>query len=289
MKKTLLTLAFLAVAFINVFAQVPNGNFELWTSNSNNVEYPDGWLTANAYDYTTEELATASKVAGVTGSALKITTKGIPIANLPILGIAISATLDTVPGFPFSEKPTVFSGSYKYEISAEDTAAIILALSKYNPTTKKRDSIGGAIFRTGTAQTTFNTFAVPVQYFEGAGNPDTATVLIISSSSKKPVIGSAITVDNLSTTGVTGVTTSLFPNFSKAYPNPSSNFMTLSDVPANAVKVEVRDQSGKVVESIPATSVVSLNVANLASGLYYYSVKDNTETTLYSEKISVVK
>ena len=104
------------------------------------------------------------------------------------------------------------------------------------------------------------------------------------------MVGSTLWIDDLSFEGIfTGTFSPLFPNFTKAFPNPVKDVLTLSDIPSSATSIEVRDLTGRTVEVLKASDKVNVNVSLYNAGIYHYSVKDKNDQLLYSDKFNVIK
>lgn len=73
------------------------------------------------------------------------------------------------------------------------------------------------------------------------------------------------------------------------YPNPSSGlFQVVVGSPTNHSKIEVYDMMGQLVSSVllpdsEKSQTVSLNLSELATGIYFIALTDGSE--IYSQKI----
>lgn len=288
MKKTLLLIT---LAFVTLLtqAQIPNAGFENWTDDE-----PNDYFTLNlllALSGKSSVSKTEDKHSG--SSAIKLET--VEFTNVFL------SELDTLPGFaflgetekgvagkPFTSRPTSFSGFYKTNFTKLDTAFIAVALYKWNAQKKDQDSIGGALFATSTNVSNYASFTVPFIYTSSTENPDTM-VVFLASSGGNPIPGSTLFVDDLSISGITGTRTSLFANYTPAFPNPAREQLHLNNIPSSAAVVEIRDITGKLIEVIAVKENVEINTNNYTPGLYQYAVKTEKNNVLYNDKFSVVK
>ena len=98
-------------------------------------------------------------------------------------------------GFPYTEIPSGFTGFYKSDIPVGDSAIILVNFSK--------DAVCTGVFYTklyGT-HSGYTPFTIPISLSQA---PDSVIVFIISSDALSDIskVGSTITVDNISFTGV---------------------------------------------------------------------------------------
>lgn len=167
--KKLLLLLFCLPAF--AYTQtIPNGAFENWSNLS--FDNPNYWLTANM-DGNDGEVFTVTKVSGSVGYALRMETKSV---NSKLLESWIM-TSEGDPrlgqgGYPYSQKPSSFSGKFRCNIVSGDTGFMVAMF-------KKNGTIIGSSTATFTGVTnTFANFTFPVLI---GTTPD--SVIIVGSSS----------------------------------------------------------------------------------------------------------
>lgn len=282
MKKQLTLLAAALFIYAGAIAQIPNYGFENWT-NMGTYSNPANWGTMNN---TTKALAvyTATKgTPGAVGAAyLKLTSKKVGTAV--VNGIAVSGVLDSInmkpiSGFAYSQKPTALIGRWQY--MASNAGSITVDLTRWNATTKMRETIGsGSKTLTGMAMS-WASFSIPITY-TGSGAPDSC-IIVLKASGTAPVADDYLWVDNLEFTGAaTSIATNENATAFSVYPNPANALVTLDFESATAkqVTVQLTDIVGKVIVSenlnLPAgTFKASLDVSTLAKGSYFIKTGNN--------------
>ncbi len=170
---------------------LPNGDFENWTNLS--YDNPDKWDNSNLYTVSGYGLANVSKVSGMAGGdGVKLETK---VSGMDTVAAYISNSDDPITGdggVPFTFQATNFEGMYKYNITAGDTAWIILNFKK-----------NGSIISTNMypitgSQSTATSFSFPVATMAQA--PDTVIIAAVSGNviNSTPMSGSWLELDGLS-------------------------------------------------------------------------------------------
>ncbi len=99
--------------------------------------------------------------------------------------------------------------------------------------------------------------------------------------------GNSTFVDNINVTGVLGVEENILSELISLYPNPASNevHIAIGNAAFDSLEVMVVNSLGQRIQTIDSSSVqrnsnVSFDVRNLASGLYFITIKaDNTSIT----------
>ena len=134
MKKNLLVII-LGLVTLCSYGQIPNVSFETWNSGM-----PEGYLTTNLYNFLnnipiTNVTQTSDKNTGTSAIKLETVVYKNPFNQKTdtLVGKALTATVvgSTIkPGFPFTSRPSVFSGFYKGTFPKSDTAIIVLGLFK---------------------------------------------------------------------------------------------------------------------------------------------------------------
>jgi hypothetical protein len=179
--------------------------------------------------------------------------------------------------------PLKLSGWYKsIPVNGDSTIAVIL-LSKWNPETKHRDTIGfGSQVFTETVET-YTQFEIPVSYsYPGSGLvSDSMTILCVSSAGFSAVnfmggigqVGSTMFIDDLMLEYPAGIQQSLMPEVTvTTFPNPASDVLQvkLSKAVTGGV-FEICNVEGKVAGTHTVTGqTASIPVSSLAPGTYYY-------------------
>jgi len=304
MKKIVLTLTTLLFSTLLSQAQtIPNGDFENWTSKTtNSISYmePNGWL-----DYDSILLTGAQKsnitLISYTPSVTQVAGYGggfaVQIAdNVDEFTDSVETDKDTtLPGLiemKFSLQgamPTTFSGYYQFSegTGITDTATILFALTQWNTTYNYTQNVGGGFLYFTSNTAGFTTFSMALHY-DSAAAPDSAAILIASGNfyNPKPILdsGTYIIVDQLSLSGtyVTAVTSAQTTGAVAAYPNPATDVLNFTNLPASAAKVQISDVTGRQV--VQTTLPGSIDVSGLTQGIYIYSITDNSGNTLSTSR-----
>ena len=305
MKKTIIILLFTVLSTI-AFTQsnIPNGSLENWYNvvvNTNlNFDQPgvgasDNWIT------TLNELATIAPPIGpgpVTAFKTTDAHSGTYACKLVSQNFILVPNDVFIPGMLGTAKinmitssailgrhcdgcrPVSLSGWYKYEPVNGDSATAVILVSKWNPSTHKRDTIGYGRFIQKEVVSTYTQFTVNVNY-RSSDTPDSLTILTISSGAFNVVnfmqshgqVGSTMYVDELMLEYPAGIQQSLMPEvLVSTYPNPASSQIKfdLSKQVAGS-SVEIYNMEGKMV-TLFAMELKSriITVASLPDGLYFY-------------------
>jgi len=114
---------------------IPDNSFEDWYAES--FEDAENWWSFNYYSHLAGENLQVTKTTDAYSGdyAMRITTEHIVLEVDDTIGVVSNSQIgDTLPGgFAFDEVPTSVSGYYKYNpATSADTAAVIVALSKWN-------------------------------------------------------------------------------------------------------------------------------------------------------------
>ena len=201
-KTRFLPLTLLLITTTFAFAQwdtIPNHGFESWTCNSNYCD-ANGWEDINSL---TEGLAyTCIKATGAANvhsgsAACELYSQSVIIQNAPGIcatGSINQTTQNVQGGFPLNFRPYKFKGWFKYSPTVPDTFSAQLIL--YSGSTSGT-SIGGVTFESPSKITAWTQFSVLVDY-TSAAIPDSAQIILLSSSPNNIQSGSKAYIDDLS-------------------------------------------------------------------------------------------
>jgi len=207
MKKLLLILSITIASTGNFIAQtVPNGGFENW--NTISYDNPTPWDNSNRRNVESDLPVNVTKVPGVSGFGVRLQT----VANATDTSFAYIANFQNEPngegGLPYTQIPTAFTGSYRYNLGTTDSAIMILYFKKNGVIL----SSNFYQFRGATgSQLTYTTFSFPINSFTTV--PDSVVFAAASSNAMSGIgvqVGSFLELDNLSFTG---------PGVTQAMPN----------------------------------------------------------------------
>lgn len=260
--------------------QIPNTNFELWSTIS--IEDPQGWETFNiqTYSYFGQQTYADKTTDKYKGSyALELTTIYLDSnANIASVtnGHVASGGGGYLGGVPFTNQIDTLMGYYKYTPSGVDTGAIGLEFRKN----------GSSIYYSGTwllPAASYTYFEIPVNLSQ---IPD--TVRIDLSSSGWPVVasndGSMLIIDEIQwksaplNTGILEAGSKTFKSI--AFPNPAYEHIDIAVVLENPSDMElsIYDIYGKLVYNNSRNgypqgkNVIRINTGNLPAGTYTYTL-----------------
>jgi len=322
MKKLLFSAIISGISFC-AFAQPPTWDFESWTGTGTGIE-PFGWISENAailppiYNNPQSVFqATGADVHSGTYAmqivSVKMTSNPAPTQLPDPVGIAATGAVSFVPpslkfGFANSSRPASVSFWYKYTPAAGgDVGGCFVALTKWNTTTNKRDTIANGLWTTTAAVTAYTSQSVNLTYYSTTEFPDSMAIIFSSTNLFNlnytlclncGKAGSTLWVDDIAFSGNNAVNEHLSSEGVTLYPNPASEYVNISvDALNEAFSVSVFDVTGKLAATAPlnlSNSIVSrrsgvINTADLATGLYSYTVLDQSGAALRAGKFSVVK
>ena len=305
MKKLLLAAVFI-FAGASLKAQIPNANFECWNlvSGSPQYEEPCSWTSYNpssqfgypVFVYKTTDAHTGTYACEV--RTVSYTNPLPPYNQLVEVGVAqMGQDYQNGPnGFPYTQRPNVFSGWVKYAPQGVDSAMVKVKLFKYNQSTGQQDDVANAEFYVKSTDTAYHckmaTFAYTAAYMT-SGNPDSAFVLIRSSFENNPTAGSVVKVDDIvigiaCAVGIEDVTaenTSL-----QLYPNPASDMISFSALPAGADRIKIFEKTGRMVSAEAVSgSHAGIDVKRFSPGIYFYAVYDDSNKLVSSGKFNIIR
>ncbi len=293
MKKSILLSAFLAAA-LGTSAQIPNAGFESWTT-IGSYSNPDNWGTINAMTapmsvYTAEKGTPGS----VGASYLKLTSKTVTGMGV-MTGIAATGNINTTTmaitgGFPYTVRALNLTGSWQYmAMSTSDAGYISVYLTKWNTGTMKRDTVASAVQSLSGMAMSWAPFSIPLAYSKSF-TPDSALIIMSSSSGFTPANGSYLWVDNLAFSGTaTTAVASIESNINNValYPNPAKNKINLSfsskvttNYTAQIINILGKVVNTSTVNATQGSNQLSFDVSTLPSGTYSLSLNDGTQSSV---------
>ncbi len=195
---------------------ITNGDFESWRAET--VEKANGWFDSNREALQFLGQANVTRVPDAsTGSAIRLETTGMGMDTL--FGFFSNTEGDPTAGdggFPYSDKPTSITGSYKSNLVVGDSAIVLVVFKKAGVV------ISMNFYKLGGVHNTFTNFSFPIDL---AVNPDSVVIAAASSDAITGIgigVGSTITFDNLAFAG---------PGVTQAIPN--GNFEAWSSITTN--------------------------------------------------------
>lgn len=190
MKKYLLLI--LCISGLQSFAQIPNPDFENWTSTTLNL--PTEWMTAGIITQISP---------GTQGNyALKMErdSNNMDAPGAIIYGTPVEGGL--TGGIPFNGTPDSLIGNFKYDIPAGDSAWVLVFLKAQGQPISQN-----VFYLTGSNTVIYQRLAFKLNY-SSAGPADSLIIAVTSTNPEKNFLGGYVIVDDLHFTN----TTELIPN-----------------------------------------------------------------------------
>lgn len=297
---------FMAVFIAGVVAataqqQIPNGDFEQWTTFPGSGSYKDyeepssGWTSGNgvihvaaganavlekATDRVSGEFAAkciTQRIFGQIASGSLYTGK----FQLNLGNPALSAKR----GIPFMDRPTAFVGSFKYLPQGSDSATMYAILSRWDGTKRVRIAEARSfLYQPTPGWTTFDLAFV----YESGDQPDTISVVFASSAGGeffRGDVGSTLYVDDVRLTyDPTSVNKLHDEDPTVVWSNATSTLYT--DPSLSIQRIDVVSVEGACIASfVPASTAVPIAVP--ASGVYFIIVHDGSR--MITKTISVMR
>ncbi|MCX6296833.1 MAG: T9SS type A sorting domain-containing protein [Bacteroidetes bacterium] len=298
MKKIFTLIVSTFITSAGLFAQAtPNAGFEAWTHNSfPSYDTPNSWDNLNPSTGTlgvyTCIKATAAADIHSGAAAIKLITKSVfgQTAN----GIATTGTINTTSqtiggGIAYTLRPDSIVGFYKYTpVTGDNGFAEIQLLGAGGDT----DTIGYARFTTPTTTVgSYTRFAKAIVYRNA--NPIAKSIFILSSSKDAVThfVGSTAFFDdvNLVFAPATGIVTQ--PKFDLTVgPNPSIDRIIIkNNLTPKAIFVLYDVTGRKVAEKQIEAGTTLIDVNDFPMGLYIYSVSDENNNVIKTDKLIIQK
>jgi len=224
-------------------------------------------------------------------------TRKIDVLSIVIPGVVGNITMhfetsSAILGVPFkwAARPVRFQGWYQSYPLSNDSSAAILLLSKWNTSTKKRDTLAyNRLVFHGTIST-WTKFDTAITYLNTSVMPDTICMLLLSCAGYSAsnmfgsvgTVGSSALFDDITVTGVFpwGVENMLTQNLSLSVsPNPASDHINITlEKAIQDGRFEIYNLQGRLVGKYMVNDVnARVDISALPSGMYYYRMsKDNT-------------
>ncbi len=156
----------------------------------------------------------------------------------------------------------------------------------------KPDSVLGAGLVKIGASTAFGQVTANIVYTNVDAVPDTIRVTFASSKGgTASTINSTLYIDDVTMTGSPLSAAELAANGSavSVYPNPATNTLHLGTRGNEAITCKLVSVTGQVVATKTFTGNTTMDVAQVAAGLYFYSIIDANGNTTQTGNVSIAK
>lgn len=267
----------LAFAGTGITEPIVGGSFDSWTAQS--VDIPTDWATEAHGDNGTGVSRSTDHRAG--SYSVQLTTQpgtggggsGNSVEVAQITTGKYSPNSGPRGGLPYTHTSDTISGYYKYTPAGADTAMLMVML------TAAGTNVGGGNYFIHAASA-WTYFEMP---FNAGTTPDTIRIDIQSGSWNAAAAGSVLKVDYLQLKSQPLLAVNdlaIAATNVLAYPNPANDVFNLKfdKIPAGSVNAKIYDIVGRVIDSryyTVAPSVISFQVGNLPTGMYFYEVSNN--------------
>lgn len=285
------------IAFLPEHATFRNSNFEDWFISY--VESPVSWFNLRYFGLDTLDPSQnhmVSKVFFEEPEDYAASIRNISWYQNLTVGGELSLRNGLIGGswggFPVKGKHTTLNGYYKYIPVWKDSMTILVGMYKGD------SLVGSGQIIHWDSVPEFTPFRVPITY-TSSSVPDSADIILRSSNSKSPVIGSTLIVDKLSFDGfvLTDITSKITPPelFEEAgikiYPNPSRDYIVAEcDNIKSAYTISIVNIQGQVLKEIRLErnqKYIQIRVGELAVGSYFLLLEN--EEKIYTKKFIVLK
>ena len=302
--KNIVTLL-LSLPFLLNAQNIPNAGFENWLIGQVVLEAQD-WTSSNFYTFNQfgiysvnpEYVYVAEGFTSARLSTEELDTLG-PFAAFLVSGSPmpdhLTGELDIMTGgTPFPHRPTKMIGKYQYQSNSpiEDFGQAHVILKKWNAAMNKPDTIGYGQNTLLNPAADFQTFEVPIQYFDPVVIPDSVIVVLYSTYPNSPNSGSVLWVDDLSFdfTSSTDEFDALVDV--KVYPNPFAELVQIEIQALEKGNIELVGAVGKTYFKIPVETghqKIELKTVELAPGNYFIVWKTEHGENRVIEKLVKTK
>jgi hypothetical protein len=255
-----LLLTFSLLTFSQAQTTVFEEGFENWSSVTG-FEEPTDWLTSNfLYGFLLSAPPTVIKSTDAAQGSYAAKLISVEVDGGERIGGLMTYTI------PFTERPTVLSGSHKF-VSNGDSINFICLLSKFDPTGDTSVAIGGNGLEITQSVANYTNFDLPILY-ESTETPDSLTLIIFSTDIAVSA-EFAYFIDNIKLEGPASVFNAENNKSLGIYPNPSNQSFFIPAQKAIAT-VRLNDVSGKLIQEVTLNAGErEVSTTQLSNGVYF--------------------
>ncbi|MCF8369028.1 MAG: T9SS type A sorting domain-containing protein [Bacteroidales bacterium] len=184
---------------LSIYSQeIQNNGFENW-SNQQYYEDPDGFSTTNVLTFFAGGMANVVKSTDAHSGSFALKLETVDSPEGPLAGAAFigePANGGFAGGIPYNQRPDSLNFYAKYNVPPTDTAYVAVLFKKFGA------PLGICFAQLTGNQSTYQKYSLPISWLLPIISPDTmATAIISSTLFSMPLIGSTITVDDVSLIG----------------------------------------------------------------------------------------
>jgi hypothetical protein len=268
MKKFTITLIGLSLFIgLSISAQnIPNGNFETWTTNSNGGITPEHWTAV----HNTNEVQDVFKVEPGYDSEYAAELKVVSIEG------AIEAALLNFDDIPVDKRYYYLALYYKGSPVENDSLYVSITMSKNG------NDVGEGSVTLSEEQDSFTKLTIQINYSSG-DIPDNANIIVASGNKFEYGAheGTTYILDNFELTETSGIYDPVSSSFlGSAYPNPAIKQVNIPFILAQSQKLSlsVFDMQGHKAFNISdklfmqGENEISIPISNFITGVYHYTI-----------------
>ncbi len=281
--------------------QLPNSNFEDWTTAVNGTDSLKNWSSTNAVVLYPVKSLYLNRDTPTANNRVLLATAPFGFVQWNVAGILVNGkaifSYDggggilrggtryvSGGGSPISLKIKSLNGKYKYQLVSvnSDRGVVEVTTTKYNVQKKKRDTvgIGKGYF---PLRDVFSDFTVEINDLQPTIIPDSITTIFYSSDLETMPMQntfSSLYLDDLKLTTITRVEEVDLTDI-KVFPNPNNGHFSLqltSTLSVNDVVV-IHNIVGQKIQEIPINinqNSVNIKMSHLENGIYFIQSKSNS-------------
>jgi hypothetical protein len=267
---------FLAISFFfglgNVFsqAQMPNGDFESWSTTYPNNR-PTGYYTIDTMGihscYKTTDMNGGTYAAMLRSLDTTIIVFNVQVPGMATLGRVNVSSYQIYGGIPFTNKPDNFRCYYKYLPNGIDTMMIAVYFWHYDNVLHQKDTLGGFVFDTSATINSYTYLDIPIPWDTNyTFTPDSMNIILLASYTVQN--HSAAFFDDFSFYYLpVGLETPLDNILEGLFPNPAAGMITLKNVEKS--QINIYNLTGEIVLSTYSENPdLQIDLSALPRGVY---------------------
>jgi hypothetical protein len=290
----------------------PDFSFETWNNVqfSQTIQDPQGWSslnTLNVFTATPQSVFKETTAPASGGASAKITTVQVLGAaipnpyqpgNLDTAGLLAIGHIVTAPspgivyGYNYTWRPSILSFQSKYTPVGNDSAFVVVLLTKWNGS--GRDTIAHGRYATGATTTAYSLNSISLTFNPSFTSvfPDSEQVFISSSvyDHDGAQLGSTFYIDDLQWSGwnsvddISGVSNNVL-----VYPNPATNVINFNSS-IDVSSIEVNDIAGRLIGTYATiNNKAFVETLNYKPGIYVYNIYDRNKRIVSRGRFEVTK
>ncbi|OQX78727.1 MAG: hypothetical protein B6D64_05965 [Bacteroidetes bacterium 4484_276] len=266
-KFTIILLSLSLFAGLSVSGQnIPNGDFETWTTNASGGVVPEHWTAVHNTSDHQDVFKAGPGYESEYAAELKVVS----------IGGSIEAAILNYDNIEVNERFLYLTGYFKGSPVENDSLFVFLHMWKDDNT------IGEGSIIISEEQAGFTKFTIPIHYT--SEEIPTSAQIEIMSGNKFPDAheGTTYTIDNLNLTDVAGINgpQASLSFLGAAYPSPASQQINIPfelRQPEN-VSVNIFNIQGQMVYSMKdkrymqGANEVNISIGNFSPGVYHYTI-----------------